>query len=272
MVRGALLLALQPFSTPNPFKEMLRITKSSLCVALAGTMLFSSCATSQNASGGNTNDDKMAQNGTGERKTGMSNTAKGGLLGAGAGAALGAGIGALIGGGKGAAIGAIGGAAVGGTTGAVIGKKMDQQAADLQRDMQGVKVERVGEGIMLTMPAGILFESSKFDLTPTATGEIAKLSKILQKYPDTDILVTGHADASGVKEKNQTLSEQRAQSVVTFLGGQGVDPARMKSVGKGDNEPIADNATPEGRTANRRVEVAIFANEKMKKAAEQGKL
>ena len=214
----------------------------------------------------------MSQNGGGERKTGMSKTAKGGLLGAGAGAAIGAGVGALIGGKKGAAIGAIGGAAVGGTTGAVIGHKMDQQAAELQRDMEGVKVERVGEGIMLTMPAGILFESSKFDLTTGAQSEIDKLSKVLQKYPDTDILVTGHADASGVAQKNLVLSQDRAQSVIRYLGGTGVDPARMRSEGKGDLEPIADNATVEGRTANRRVEVAIFANEKMKKAAEAGKL
>ena len=251
---------------------MLKFVKSTFVVAMAGSMLFSSCAGSKNASGGNTQDDKMSQNGTGERKTGMSKTAKGGLLGAGAGAVLGAGVGALIGGKKGAAIGAIGGAAVGGTTGAVIGRKMDQQAADLQRDMQGVKVERVGEGIMLTMPAGILFESSKFNLTSTAESEIAKLSTVLKKYPDTDVLVTGHADASGVAAKNLTLSEQRAQSVVTYLSTQGVDAARMRSAGKGDVEPIADNATPEGRTVNRRVEVAIFANEKMKKAAEAGKL
>ncbi len=252
---------------------MLKFAKSTLVVSMAGSMLFSSCAGSKNASGGgSTQDDKMSQNGTGERKTGMSKTAKGGLLGAGAGAVVGGVVGGLIGGKQGAAIGAIGGAAVGGTTGAVIGHKMDQQAAELQRDMQGVTVTRVGEGIMLTMPAGILFESSKYDLTSSATGEISKLSAVLKKYPDTDILITGHADASGIKEKNQTLSEQRAQSVVTFLSTQGVDAARMRSVGKGDAEPIADNATPEGRTTNRRVEVAIFANEKMKKAAEAGKL
>ncbi len=254
---------------------MFKIVKSTVAVALAGTMLFSSCAGSKNAGAsgsGNTQDDKMAQNGTGERKTGMSKTAKGGLLGAGGGAVLGAGIGALIGGKKGAAIGAIGGAAVGGTTGAVIGRKMDQQAADLQKDMQGVKVERVGEGIMLTMPAGILFEVSKFDLTSAASGEIDKLAKVLQKYPDTDILVTGHADASGIPAKNLTLSEQRAQSVVSYLGTHGVDAARMRAAGKGDTEPVGDNATVEGKAANRRVEVAIFANEKMKKAAEAGKL
>ncbi|MBC7448815.1 MAG: OmpA family protein [Hymenobacteraceae bacterium] len=214
----------------------------------------------------------MSQNGTGQRKTGMSKTAKGGLLGAGAGAVIGAGVGALIGGKKGAAIGAIGGAAVGGTTGAVIGRKMDQQAADLQRDMQGVKVERVGEGIMLTMPAGILFEVSKFDLTGGAQSEINKLATVLQKYPDTDVLVTGHADASGNPQKNMTLSEQRAQSVVSYLSTQGVEGARMRSAGKGDTEPVGDNATLEGKQANRRVEVAIFANEKMKKAAEAGKL
>ncbi len=252
---------------------MLKFVKSTLVVAMAGSMLFSSCAGSKNASGsGSAQDDKMGQNGTGQRKTGMSKTAKGGLLGAGAGAVVGGVVGGLIGGKQGAAIGAIGGAAVGGTTGAVIGRKMDQQAAELQRDMEGVKVERVGEGIMLTMPAGILFESSKFDLTSGATSEINKLATVLKKYPDTDVLVTGHADASGVAAKNMTLSEQRAQSVVTYLSGQGVEAARMRSAGKGDLEPIADNTTVEGKQANRRVEVAIFANEKMKKAAEAGKL
>lgn len=241
---------------------------------MAGSMLFSSCAGTKSATGNTAppQDDNMSQNGTGERKTGMSKTAKGGLLGAGAGAVVGGVVGGLIGGKKGAAIGAIGGATVGGTTGAVIGRKMDQQAAELQRDMEGVKVERVGEGIMLTMPAGILFEVSKADLTPTAQGEITKLATVLQKYPDTNILIEGHADASGVAEKNMVLSQDRAQSVVTFLGTHGVDPARMKAEGKGDIEPVGDNTTVEGKQANRRVEVAIFANEKMKKAAEAGKL
>ena len=241
---------------------------------MAGSMLFSSCAGSKNASGGNTSaqDDKMGQNGTGQRKTGMSKTAKGGLLGAGAGAVLGAGVGALIGGKKGAAIGAIGGAAVGGTTGAVIGRKMDQQAADLQRDMEGVKVERVGEGILLTMPAGILFEVSQATLTPAAMGEIDKLAKVLQKYPDTNIIIEGHADASGNPQKNMVLSQDRAQTVVTYLSTHSVEAARMTAKGMGDTEPIGDNATVEGKAVNRRVEVAIFANEKMKKAAEAGKL
>ena len=251
---------------------MFKFVNQTVTLALAGSLLFSSCATSQNASSGNAQDDKMAQNGTGERKTGMSKTAKGGLLGAGGGALIGAGIGALIGGGKGAAIGAIGGAAVGGTTGAVIGRKMDQQAADLQKDMQGVKVERVGEGILLTMPAGILFEVSKSNLTSAAMGEIDKLAKVLQKYPDTDIIIEGHADASGNPQKNMVLSQDRAQSVVTYLSSHSVAAARMTAKGMGDTEAIGDNTTVEGKAANRRVEVAIFANEKMKKAAEAGKL
>ena len=249
---------------------MIKISKATLSLALASSLLFGSCAGSKQASSGS--DDKLSQNGGGQRKTGMGKTAKGGLIGAGTGAVLGGVIGGLIGGKQGTAIGAIAGAAVGGTTGAVIGRKMDQQAADLQRDMAGVKVERVGEGIKLTMPAGILFESSKFDLTGGAQGEIGKLSTVLQKYPDTNIVVEGHADASGIKEKNQLLSEQRAQAVVNYLATKGVDAARFTSKGYGDTQPIADNATPEGRTTNRRVEVAIFANEKMRKAAEQGKL
>ena len=234
---------------------------------MALVLLVSSCASSKTGSG-----TLSENNGTGARRTGMSNTAKGGLLGAGGGAAAGAIIGRVIGGGKGTAIGAIVGAAAGGTAGALIGRKMDKQAEDLQRDMQNAKVERVGEGIKITFDSGILFDTNSSALRPASMSEIDKMAAVLLKYPDTNVLVEGHTDASGSDAINQPLSERRAQAVGNEAIAKGVASNRVTSTGYGSTQPIADNTTTEGKQANRRVEVAIFANEKMKKAAEAGKL
>ena len=241
-------------------------SKSLLAVLMAFVLLFSSCATSQQA--GTLSD----ANGTGVRKTGMNNKTKGGLIGAGGGAAAGAVIGGLIGGGRGTAIGAIVGAAAGGTTGVIIGNKMDKQAEELQRDMQNAKVERVGEGIKITFDSGILFDTNKSDLRPASVTEIDKMAAILQKYPDTNVLVEGHTDASGTDAINQPLSERRAQAVANEALAKGVASSRISTQGYGSTQPIADNNTVEGKQANRRVEIAIYDNEKMKKAAEKGKL
>jgi len=241
-------------------------SKSLLAVLMAFVLLFSSCATSQPQ--GTLSDN----NGTGVRKTGMNNKTKGGLIGAGGGAAAGAVIGGLLGGGRGTAIGAIVGAAAGGTTGVIIGNKMDKQAEELQRDMQNAKVERVGEGIKITFDSGILFDTNKSDLRPASVSEIDKMAAILQKYPDTNVLVEGHTDASGTDAINQPLSERRAQAVANEALAKGVASDRISTHGYGSTQPIADNTTVEGKQANRRVEIAIYANEKMKKAAEKGKL
>ncbi|MBO3272610.1 OmpA family protein [Hymenobacter defluvii] len=235
----------------------------SLCLAL---MLFlGSCATSRNP---NIPD----ANGTGPRKTGMNKTTKGGLLGAGGGAVVGGVLGRVIGGSGGTAAGAIIGAAVGGGAGALIGRKMDKQAEELQRDMQNAKVERVGEGIKVTFDSGILFDTNKSDLRPASMTEIQKMAATLKKYPDTNILVEGHTDNTGTDAINDPLSLRRAQAVANYTQTQGVDASRITTNGYGSKQPIADNSTEAGRQANRRVEIAIFANEKMKKAAENGTL
>ncbi|WP_310394096.1 OmpA family protein [Hymenobacter sp.] len=244
-------------------------SKSFLSVLMAFALLFSSCATSQQAS---TQPDLSTNNGTGARKTGMSRTAKGGLIGAGTGAAAGAILGRVIGGGKGTAIGAIVGAAAGGATGAVIGRKMDKQAEELQNDMKNAKVERVGEGIKITFDSGILFDTNAAALRPASVSEIDKMAAVLLKYPDTNVLVEGHTDASGSDAINQPLSERRAQAVATETIAKGVASNRVTTQGYGSSQPVGDNATAEGKQANRRVEVAIYANEKMKKAAEKGDL
>ena len=246
-------------------------SKSLLSVLMAFVLLFSSCATSQQAS--STQPDLSSNNGTGARKTGMSKTTKGGLIGAGGGAAAGAILGRIIGGGaRGTAIGAIIGAAAGGTAGALIGRKMDKQAEDLQRDMQNAKVERVGEGIKITFDSGILFDTNSATMRPASETDIAKMATILQKYPDTNVLVEGHTDNTGSDAINQPLSERRAQAVATSTIAKGVSASRVTTQGYGSTQPVGDNTTVGGKQANRRVEVAIYANEKMKKAAEAGRL
>ena len=105
-----------------------------------------------------------------------------------------------------------------------------------------------------------------------AQTEIAQLATTLKKYEDTNILIEGHTDNTGTRELNQRLSERRAESVASYLSGQGVSRNRMTTQGYAFDQPIADNSTAAGRQQNRRVEIAIFANEKMKKAAEKGDL
>ena len=198
-----------------------------------------------------------------------SNTVKGGAVGATAGGVIGGVIGNQAGN---TALGAIIGAAIGGAAGVLIGKYMDDQAAEIQKDIEGARVERVGEGIKITFDSGILFATGSAELTPTAKTNISKLATILQKYDDTNILIEGHTDSVGATEMNQKLSERRAASVTGLATSLGVVASRFQTVGYGENQPIAPNSSAEGRQQNRRVEVAIFANDDLKDAAEKGKL
>lgn len=191
------------------------------------------------------------------------------------GAVIGATAGAVIGGVIGnksgnTAVGAILGAAIGGAAGAYIGNYMDKQAEEMKRDLDGATITRVGEGIKVTFNSGILFDIDKSALRPEAQTNLQKLAVILNKYQDTEILIEGHTDATGPDEHNMDLSIRRAQSVSGYLSGQQVLPTRFNVLGYGETQPISDNETAEGRQMNRRVEIAIFANDKLKKvAAEQ---
>ncbi len=200
-----------------------------------------------------------------------SRAVKGGAVGAG----VGAGAGAIIGnqfGDRGTAIGAIIGAAVGGTTGALIGRHMDKQAEELRADLEGATITRVGEGIRITFDSGLLFAVNESSLSGTAQGNLMKLATTLNKYDDTEVLVEGHTDADGADEMNQALSMRRARQVSTFLVGEGVLSTRLSTAGYGEAQPVSDNANAEGKAANRRVEIAIYANKRMKRAAERGHL
>ena len=200
---------------------------------------------------------------------GASNTVKGGVIGGVSGGVVGGVIGNQLGN---TAMGAIIGAAVGGTAGVLIGNHMDKQAEEMENEIEDAKVERVGEGIKLTFDSGILFAYDSYNLQPDAKTNIYKLADILKKYPDSNILIAGHTDADGSDKYNQTLSEQRAKSVSDYTLMQGISSSRLSTVGLGENEPVETNATESGKKQNRRVEIAIFANEDLKAAAERGEL
>ena len=185
--------------------------------------------------------------------------------GAGIGAVAGGAIGALIGKKAGnTAVGAVIGGAIGGTAGAYIGRNMDRQAAELEKTIPGAEVIPAGEGIIVKFDSGLLFEFGKSTLSSAAMQNIDNLAASLNKYPDTDIMVIGHTDAVGTDAINNKLSLERANSVKNYATSKGVDLSRLKTSGKGKGEPIASNDTEDGRTQNRRVEVVIVANAKMK--------
>jgi len=186
------------------------------------------------------------------------------------GGAGGAVVGGVIGRAAGSTIlGAIIGAAVGGAAGAIIGSYMDKQAAEMQRDLEGAEIQRIGEGIKITFDSGILFDIDKSGLRPVSETNLAKLATILNKYPDTNILIEGHTDDTGTDEHNMALSKDRAQSVVSYLAALEVSSPRFSAAGYGETQPIVTNDTLEGRQKNRRVDIAIMANEKLKKAAQE---
>lgn len=212
----------------------------------------------------------------------MSNTAKGGLIGGSGGGALGGLIGALAGKGKGAAIGAAVGTAVGAGAGVLIGHKMDKakkaaEAANAQAEMltdnEGLQYVKV------TFDSGLLFTTSSSTLSAQAKTDLAKFAKGLEN--DMDLYIIGYTDNTGWKgstaaqstEKNLTLSKQRAQSVSLYLQQSGVTAAQLKDIiGRGESDPVASNATAEGRKANRRVEVYIVPSKAMIESANAGTL
>lgn len=198
-----------------------------------------------------------------------SRTGTGAAAGAGAGGVLGGVIGSRSGNTAG---GAIIGAAVGGTAGAAIGRYMDRQAKEIENDVKNAEVERIGEGIKVTFESGILFGFDSYSLTPAAQENVRELARILNEYPDTNIMIEGHTDNRGAADYNQGLSERRARSVANYLKMQGLSADRVTTTGRGFNDPVADNDTEEGRAKNRRVEVAIWGNEALQEKAEAGEI
>ena len=199
------------------------------------------------------------------------NTQKGAAIGTASGAVIGGILGNNIGKGKNAALGAVLGGIVGGVAGGVIGNKMDKQANDIKNALPGAEVERVGEGIKITLSENMVnFAFNSAELTSSAKSNLDKLATVLINNPDTNINIYGHTDNKGTAQVNQKISENRANSVKNYLISKGIASSRMITMGRGFSDPIASNDTDAGRAQNRRVEFAITANEEMIKDAQQG--
>ena len=219
----------------------------SICVALCAALVLAGC--------------------------GMSKTGQGALIGGGGGAALGAIIGALAGN---AAIGTAIGGAVGAGAGASIGKKMDKAKKEAEA-IQNAQVEEVKDAngldaVKVTFDSGILFSTGKSTLTSSSKASLQELANVLKNNSDCDVAIQGYTDNQGWKnstaeqsaQKNQALSLDRATAVSSYLQALSVPVSQIKSVeGFGQNNPVADNSTKAGQAQNRRVEVYMYASQKM---------
>ena len=186
---------------------------------------------------------------------------------------------------KGTVAGAAGGALIGaavskgsiwgvliGAAGNLIGKKMDQQAKELKQAIPTAEVERVGEGINMTFNSGLMFKINSHEISESYRDDLSAAAEVFKKYPDTHILVEGHTDDTGSDEYNMKLSQQRAEAVVKYFESVGISRSRMQEKWYGESQPKYPNDSEANREKNRRVELAIFANDQMKKDASEGKL
>ena len=191
---------------------------------------------------------------TGDKK--VSDTTKGAGIGAAAGAVVG-----LLTGGDAAAHrkNALIAAGVGALAGGAIGNYMDRQEASLRHDLAGtgVSVTRMGDNITLNMPGNITFKSDSSELDPSFYKVLNSVDLVLKKYNKTVVEVAGHTDSTGAADYNQKLSERRAEAVAQYLESQGLATNRVVTIGAGETRPVADNATPQGRQMNRRVELTL---------------
>lgn len=216
---------------------------------IAGSLLLTSCESVQNAN----------------------NTQKGAAIGTAAGAVIGGILGNNIGKGGNAPLGAVLGGVVGGVAGGVIGNKMDKQAKEIKETLPGAEVERVGEGIKVTLNENTVnFDFNSATLTSTAKANLDKLITVLKNNPDTNINIYGHTDSIGSDAVNLRISAQRAAAVKNYFVANGISASRIFTEGLGKSSPIASNDTDAGRAKNRRVEFAITANEKMINDAKSG--
>jgi outer membrane protein OmpA-like peptidoglycan-associated protein len=190
------------------------------------------------------------------REEQMSSATKGALIGAAAGAAVGLISGddaverrqhALI------------GAGIGALAGGSIGYYMDKQEAELRAELEGtgVSVTRNGDNITLNMPGNVTFATDSSDLSPAFFDVLNSVGKVLAEFEQTVVEVAGHTDSTGSNAYNQSLSERRANSVSTYLSGQGVIAQRLITLGMGETRPVADNSSTSGRQTNRRVEITM---------------
>ena len=216
------------------------LSKMSLAVALCGVMVLTACDTMTDPNNPNRNAQSQA--------------------------AIGAGIGAVAGLLLGDTAqerrnGALVGAAIGAGIGGVNGATLDRQEAELRQQLgSNARIVNTGSQLVVTLPEDILFATGDATLTGGLRNDLNALASSINNFPDTTVNVIGHADNTGGAAFNQDLSARRAQSVSSALMSSGVSPNRIRSIGRGEDAPIASNLTAEGRAQNRRVEITITPN------------
>ena len=162
--------------------------------------------------------------------------------------------------------------ALGGKAGKQIDKYMDEQVAELNTTLKNASIVKEKEQIRITFESGVLFAVSSADLGILAKANVTKLATVLNKYPDTRILVEGHTDDTGNLEFNNALSADRAKSVASFLASKGVDLNRIKPIGYGPSKPKVENNSAANRALNRRVELVVYASESLIEKAKKKQL
>lgn len=229
-----------PCPVPNNGMTKMNLSKMSLAVALSGVMVMTACDDLRDPENPNRNTQQ--------------------------GALIGAGLGALVGIAAGDDAddrrrGAVVGALVGGGIGGIAGADLDRQEAELREQLGGnAQIVNTGDQLIVTLPQDILFATDSASLTGALQSDLTTLAASINAYPNTTINVIGHADNTGGAAYNQDLSARRAQAVSSVLIQSGVDAFRIRSIGRGEDSPIASNLTPEGRALNRRVEITITPN------------
>lgn len=154
------------------------------------------------------------------------------------------------------------GAAIGAGIGGLIGQQLDAQAQEIQSQVDPrIKVVNTGDRLIVTMPDGILFATNSDAVNPAVQNDLYAVSDTLNHYPNSTVQVIGHTDNTGSAALNQDLSQRRANSVAAILRSGGVNPARLIAFGRGEDQPVASNLTPESRAQNRRVEIVIIPNQ-----------
>lgn len=182
------------------------------------------------------------------------NTKQGALLGG----LIGAGVGAIANNSN-PGLGALAGAAVGAAGGGLIGNQLDKQAAELRQQLanDGITIVNAGDRLIVTVPNDITFDTDSATVRPALRADLVRVGQNLVNYPNSNVQIIGHTDSDGEAAYNQVLSERRANAVADILQANGVSYARIATIGRGENVPIASNLTPEGKAQNRRVEIVI---------------
>lgn len=233
----------RPNGAPNQRqKDNMTFSKSITAIALTSVLALSACE--PGPIGGNPNDPNAK-------------TRNGALIGAGAGAV----IGALSKGDGNRADGALAGALAGGAIGAGIGYSLDKQEADLRRQLDSdVIITNTGDRLIVTLPQDILFATDSTTVQAGMQNDLAALARNVNIYSNSTLQIIGHTDSDGEASYNQQLSEGRARSVANVLISNGVPAGRIRSIGRGESQPIASNLNAAGKAQNRRVEIVILPN------------